>query len=275
MPAERVPARPVKSGRTPDGFTPYKVTDGDSWETLASRHEIPAWELIYENFRTRDPAETNWYLRNHVGCTRTTQDGANYIFSADARPGTICVPAKRVEPAANKNAERKAPALSNVWAGVAKAHSGDLFVVGAHDLTGMVYNLGDSAPDMRNAVLNINGFKFGPGLGGSIGAVFVLAHGYSSAQDMNGVAGDWDFDLSIGAKLADILKGIRGIGTAVDTLQKYKKMRYVAENAIKNRNLAQRGVYTLPIPLAGVGLHAWAGFKFGDVSVLRTGRGLA
>jgi hypothetical protein len=58
-------------------------------------------------------------------------------------------------------------------------------------------------PDVRNAVININGYKFGPGLGASIDAVFVIAHGYSSASLMNGVSGDWDFDLAMGAKLGD------------------------------------------------------------------------
>ena len=76
--------------------------------------------------------------------------------------------------------------LPSVWAGLAKAHSGDLFIIGAHDLTGIVYNLGDKEPQVRNATININGFKFGPGLGANIGAVFVLAYGYNESHEMIG-----------------------------------------------------------------------------------------
>ena len=81
----------------------------------------------------------------------------------------------------------------------------DFFLIGAHDLTGVIYNLGGETP-VKNAIININGWKFGPGLGGSIGAAFVLAHGYGSPGKMNGVTGGWDFDLALAAKLGDFLK---------------------------------------------------------------------
>lgn len=164
--------------------------------------------------------------------------------------------------------------LPNIWAGIAKGHSGDLIIVGAHDITGKIYNLGDELPDVRNAVININGYKFGIGLGGSIGAVFVIAHGYANAGEINGVSGSWDFDLSIGAKLGDFFKGVWGLGKVVDTIQKYKKMRYLTQNAIKKCNITDRGVYAIPIPLAGVGLHVWGGFRFGNITIFRSGKGI-
>ena len=37
-----------------------------------------------------------------------------------------------------------------------------------------MYNLGDEIPEVRNAKININGYKFGPGLGASIGAAFCV-----------------------------------------------------------------------------------------------------
>lgn len=142
----------------------------------------------------------------------------------------------------------------------------------------MIYNLGDEIPDVRNAVLNINGFKFGPGLGASIGAVLVIAYGYPQAKSISGVTGGGDFDLAIGAKLGDLLKGLSYLGKAIDTLDKYKKMRYLTENILKtmvvNGMPGSSGIITLPIPLAGAGLHAWGGFKFGTVSILRTGTGI-
>lgn len=165
--------------------------------------------------------------------------------------------------------------LPSIWAGLAKAHSGDLFIIGAHDLTGIVYNLGDKETQVRNATININGFKFGPGLGANIGAVFVLAYGYNESHEMIGAEGGFDFDLALGARLTDLIRSVKGLGKAIDTLEKYKTTTYLAENAIKNMNITSRGIYTIPIPLAGIGLHAWAGFKFGEVRLLRTGIGIA
>lgn len=52
------------------------------------------WELIYDNFKTKSPAEANWYLKNHAGCSEVTANGANYIFSSNDKPGTIYVPDK-------------------------------------------------------------------------------------------------------------------------------------------------------------------------------------
>ncbi len=274
MPIERMPARPILRSHAPSDFRPHKVANGDSWEKLAKLHGMEVWELIYENFKTRDTAETNWYLKNYVGCDDQTSNGKNWIFSTSARPGIIYVPIKKIDVPVASNTNATVPRLKNVWAGIAKAHSGDFFLVGAHDLTGQIYNLGDELPDVRNAVININGYKLGPGLGGSIGAVFVIAHGYNTIDEMNGVTGGWDFDLSIAAKLDSFIKGIRGIGQAVDTMQKYKKMRYLTEVAVKNMGITKPGIYSIPIPLAGAGIHLWGGFKFGDVSILRKGKGI-
>lgn len=235
---------------------------------------MEVWELIYENFRTRNPSEVNWYLRNHVGCSRKTKDGLNWIFSNDANPGIIYVPERVIEMPPMVITAKPPSRMKNVWVGLAKSHSGDLFIIGAHDLTGKLFNLGDELPDVRNAIININGFKFGAGLGGSVGLSIVIAHGYYNAMAMNGVKGGMDFDISIGAKLGAFLKGFKGLGKAVDTIQKYKKMRYLTENAIKSIGIHKPGIYTFPVPLAGVGLHLWAGFKFGDVRVLRTGKGI-
>ena len=117
--------------------------------------------------------------------------------------------------------------------------------------------------------------QFGVGLGGSVGGVFVIAHGYASSRNMHGVpVGEWDFDLAIAAKIGDVLKGIKGIGKVVDTIQKYKKIRYLTETVIKNRGINQPGIYGIPIPLAGIGLHVWIGFKFGEMTIFNSGKGI-
>lgn len=34
------------------------------------------------------------------------------------------------------------------------------------------------------------------------------------------------------------------------------------------------GVYTIPIPFAGIGAHVWLGYKFGDIRILNNGNGI-
>jgi len=273
MPIERPPKN---LNYKPDGGTPYKVKTNDDWRSVAKAHGIAENWLVYFNCGTTDPGEVNWFLRHKVGCVRPTHDQKNWMFTSEARPGIIYVPPAWKRPAflPPVAVEDKVPYLSKMWAGLGKAHSGDLFVIGAHDLTAKLYNLGDEPPNVKNAVININGFKFGPGLGADVSAVFVLAHGYSRAPEMNGVSGDWDFDIAIGAKLSDVLKDIKGLGKVIDGVEKYKKMRYIAENAIKNRLIVEPGIYNIPIPFAGVGLHVWGGYKFGDVSLFSSGIGI-
>ncbi len=253
----------------------YRVKNGDTFESIARKYKMETWELIYENYKTRDPEEVNWYVRNYVGSTKTTSDGNNYVFSSTDNPGYISVPKDVMyELPLTYNRIEAPPLLKNVWAGIGKGHSGDLFVAGAHDLTGKIYNLGDDLPDVRNAVININGFKLGPGLGASIGAVLILAHGFTDAKEMTGESMGKDFDAAIGAKLGDFFKSLKFIGKAVDTIQKYKKLRYISETAIKNHNITEKGVYIFPIPLAGVGLHIWGGYKFSNTTIAWTGKGI-
>jgi len=277
MPLLKLPANLVPRNFVPALFTSYKVKAGDTLASIAQAHGMEVWELIYENFKTLDPLEANWYLKNYVGCTQETRDKVNLVFSSSDNPGIIYVPIRNPHsPVLPINTPTQS-ALNTVWAGVAKGHSADLFVAGAFDLTGIVYNLGDNAPNVRNAVLNINGYKVGPGLGGSIGATLVIAYGYPQARDMVGEVSGFDFDLAVVAKLGDLLKGLKGIGTALDTLDKFKKVRYVAEQTIKttmNGMPGSKGIITLPIPFAGVGIHVWAGFKSGNISVFKTGTGL-
>ena len=74
-------------------------------------------------------------------------------------------------------------------------------------------------------------------------------------------------------KLGDFFKGGKGLGKAIDTIDQYKKLSYVTENAIKNLGITKRGIYTIPIPLVGAGIHVWAGYKFGDVTIVSSGTG--
>jgi hypothetical protein len=93
---EKIPASPDLQ-YVPPNSSPYKVSGKDSWWTLAERPEVKlaglsALDLCAFNFRTRTPAEINWYLRNKVGCTTATSDRKNYVFSDDAAPGIVYLP---------------------------------------------------------------------------------------------------------------------------------------------------------------------------------------
>ena len=96
MPIEKEPGPAKKVSRTyvPPDSTTYKVKDGDSWGSIAKVNSIDAMDLIELNFKTRNPDEVNWYLKNYVGCTLATADRKNWRFSSSAKPGIIHVPKK-------------------------------------------------------------------------------------------------------------------------------------------------------------------------------------
>lgn len=87
------PAHPVPKDYVPPGTLPHRVRDGESWVTLAVHHRMDPWELIRLNFRTDDPREVNWYLREYVGCRTETADRHNYRFSSADEPGIVHLPA--------------------------------------------------------------------------------------------------------------------------------------------------------------------------------------
>jgi hypothetical protein len=99
MPIEKAPKLPLPAAYVPSGGVAYKVKDNDSWVSIAKRQGVDVWNLIEFNFKTRNPDEVNWYLRHRVGCKKTTADGKNWMFSSDAKPGIIHLPAGKKAPA--------------------------------------------------------------------------------------------------------------------------------------------------------------------------------
>jgi uncharacterized protein YebE (UPF0316 family) len=64
--------------------------------------------LIEFNFKTRNPREVNWYLREYVGCVKTTQDGKNYTFEgADPQKAAIYIPRAELFPISKWSVEKK------------------------------------------------------------------------------------------------------------------------------------------------------------------------
>jgi hypothetical protein len=74
---------------------PYHVGRDPSinWQLLAWSWGVDVWDLIWFNFRTDDPRETNWYMHHYLGCWRSN-DGKNFSFR-DADPGIVYMPPLR------------------------------------------------------------------------------------------------------------------------------------------------------------------------------------
>jgi hypothetical protein len=149
MPIETKPTASVPF--PPKNGTAYKVRSGDTWGTIASANRIPPADLIKYNFGTVRPAEVNWCLRTLVGCKQATFDKKNYIFSDDARPGLIFLPAKGSGPApapapasAPPTTPRApAPVTPAVLAEEEDVTAGDLRVNDAYDLKFSRLSTGD------------------------------------------------------------------------------------------------------------------------------------
>lgn len=96
----RRPASPVPPTYRPAGGKKYKVTDVDSWVSLAQGKQMRPWELIRYNYpglpanEQQAALEVNWYLQEYVGCTKLTPDRKNYCFSNAASPGEIWLPGR-------------------------------------------------------------------------------------------------------------------------------------------------------------------------------------
>jgi hypothetical protein len=98
MPIEKRPSKPVPKGAPHGSRTPpHKVSDNETFESVARKYGVPEKQLIQHNFGTMDPAELNWYLREYVGCTLPTHDRKNWRFSNSARPGLIYIPQKVIQ----------------------------------------------------------------------------------------------------------------------------------------------------------------------------------
>ena len=165
--------------------------------------------------------------------------------------------------------------VSDVWLGVGEAHSGDLVILGYHNWNAIVYRLSSDADgNVDWASLTSHGLKLGGGLGGSGGAVAIFAHGIKKAGDFKAGFnwGNVDFDLAIGGQLSSALKGLKGVGKVIKTMGDYKKLTYVGQELAKNRAFVKKGVYTIPIPLAGGGVHVWVGRKYSETMLNSTGK---
>jgi hypothetical protein len=265
VPIERQPVNPLPPGYMPPGGRPYRVKTHDDLVSIATAHGIRYHDLVTYNFATADPAEINWYLRRKVGCTRPTHDLKNWMFTSDAQPGVIYLP-----PPGNVAAAAKNPP-TQLWFGIGGQTGGHLAIAGKDTVEACVY----SADSYQNRFwLNIDGYRLGPGLGGSIGAVVVVISHLSAPHKLQGFKlSEWDFQAAMLGKWGDFAKEIKAIkmiqrfssaGRIIDktmTLLEYERTReaILTSNEIRKARMhaleesEQPDVSVIPIPLVGLG----------------------
>lgn len=289
MPIERRPHNPLPQRFVPTMGRAYRVKSGEDWHTIARDNHITAQELIYFNFATHDPAEVNYYLKRNVGCVEPTHDHKNWKFSSEASPGIIYLPPttgwKRPSfpPAPVVPEAPVAPAIerSGIWFGFGAQGGGHGAVGGKDTVEACLYSL-ESYED--HFWLNIDGWRIGPGLGGSVGVVFVVATGGKSPQAFSGLkVGGWDFQANLGGRWGDLAKGIKGLAGVAKFAKaakfidktveaaKWEKMRELVRNAIKAGTLSTHPdkpeVNVMGIPGLGVGLEVSVYYGSGDCYV--------
>lgn len=223
---ERQPAT-YNLNYTPPGGAPHKVQTGDDWWKLAKRPEViasgvDALGLCQFNFGTRVPAEINWYLRNKVGCVRTTADRKNYIFTSEASPGIVYlpkgqaplpapVPAPPVQPSPPQSKLRL-----NSWVGLGGKFGSTVIVTGIEQMGGFLVSIEDLVnlePEIRTIALNAQTTRLGLGVGASGGVCLIYASALKNAYQLNSMlAGGMDFSLALGGNAGSVIKGAQNAG---------------------------------------------------------------
>ena len=94
-PNEELPSPMVPHTYVPGGSR-HPVQTGQTWASIAAMHAIDPWDLIDFNFPglkrlkaanvQQATRQTNWYLREYVGCNATT-DGENWAFTSRLTTG--------------------------------------------------------------------------------------------------------------------------------------------------------------------------------------------
>jgi len=237
----------------PSDSVAYKVTGKDDWWKLAARPEvkaagIDALGLCAFNFKTRVPAEINWYLRNKVGCVSTTTDRKNYKFSDADAPGIVYLPQVKsgvvVPPPPPPGTPPTTKLRLNSWLGIGGKFGSTVIVMGIEQMAGMIVSIQDlvnTEPNVRTIVLNAQTTRMGLGVGASGGACIIYATGVADAAELNRLlTGGMDFNLALGGNAGSLIKASKTAGRMkklkplVDVLVKIgAKSPDVLKNALK------------------------------------------
>lgn len=212
---------PSELSYVPANSVSYAVSESDSWYSLADQPNVRAAgmsanDLCYFNFKTRTATEINWYLKNKVGCWKTTKDGKNFRFSNSDKPGIIYLPALAVVPPPNEYPAAKPEDIAmDIWIGVGAKGGVNFFVVGLDLLEALVFRLEQSASAgtaVRYAMLHGESNRVGPGAGVGGGMSILIAFGIKDPQEFHQLQTgpsswkDFDFNVSVGGKLDKFAK---------------------------------------------------------------------
>jgi hypothetical protein len=226
MPCVKKPVPlPSELDYVPENSAPYQVTSKDNWWTLADRPEVvsagmSANDLCYFNFKTRNPAEINWYLYHKVGCRKVTGDGKNYMFDKSDDKGIVYLPKIGPPPPVNELDKHEDAQRTNTWFGLAVKAGTQFVVVGIETLGGYVASLDDFGKGMAVGA-SIN--RVGPGWGVGAGVSFIFISGVSRPADLkNYQEGSWDFNVSLGenwGKAATATAKLKKFGPLIDFIK--------------------------------------------------------
>ena len=170
------------------------------------------------------------------------------------------------------------------WIGVGMKSGGQVAVIGLESTGAFMVNLGNH----ETFWLRILNARYGPGLGGSAGAVAVLAWGLIEPYDLHGQEiSEWGFNVSVAEKLAsgslkqslqmfeqlnqlwdsrkglyNVLDGAMSMISTVEQIKRRLTSFFVMCEAGK-----RRGVVTIDIPSAGYGVELSAYVTRGHMAV--------
>jgi hypothetical protein len=188
---------------------PHKVSSGETWWTLADLPEVvangmTANDLCYFNFKTRKGPEINWYLREKVGCRRTTRDGKNFTFSIGDNPGIVYLPKIGAPPPVNEYRPEVVKLDTRIWVGLALKAGMQNMAGGQESMMGFAVFVDNTDRWMIvNSQVNRPGFGFGA----SGGVAVMIISGVTRPAQLNGHSqSELDFNVSIGGNLGKAAK---------------------------------------------------------------------
>ncbi len=272
-----LPQMPYNGGRWgPPGAFRHRVRSGESWASLSQRD---GWgqpiDLVKFNFRTTDPREVNWYLKNFVGCVLETDDGKNYRFSDGAKPGHIFTRTLFPEDAAINTGPYVPPPLptpipddddgtpawwarSGTWWGVGGKVGGHGGIEGVDVVSAAMFSY-ETMSDCF--LLRIHTSRQGPGVGLSGGLVFVFVTGIKRPTFLRGVQTDGlDFNVAVGGKWGALAK----------SAAKLPNIAKIANAAKLGHLVLEQGDQLSELSNAMKGLYALAGVEPGSSQVAVT-----
>src|SRR5690606_23341770 len=175
------------------------------------------------------------------------------------------------------------PVRSGIWFGIGGQTGGHLFLGGKDTVEACIYSL-ESYQD--RFWMNIDGWRLGPGLGASVGAVLVIISGCPKPSSIQGAGvNGMDFQANIAGKWGDLAKSVKSLsivqkfasaGKVVDktmSVLEYNRLREAINLAYKtgtagfNMKSGEPEVNVIGIPFAGIGLEVSVYYGMGSVYV--------